>query len=140
LVALVAPAVSVSTALAEAPPAQEVLQPLVESHYKIAPGKADEWLERYSNQHLPVLKEMRHEGRILSITILRPFLHQGGPEWDFKVILRFRDFEAMGDRYHEEAIERRLFPDWDQHRQDEQRRWEITLRHWDDIMIEVPAQ
>jgi hypothetical protein len=120
--------------------AEEALQPLVESHYKIAPGKTDEWLERYTTQHLPILKEMRREGRILGITILRPFLHQGGPEWDFKVILRFRDFDAMGDRAHEEAIERRLFPDWEAHRQDEQHRWEITVRHWDDIMIEIPSQ
>ena len=139
LMALVVPVVSVSTAVAAAPPAEETLQPLVESHYKIAPGKTDEWLERYNTQHLPILKEMQREGRILSITILRPFLHQGGPEWDFKVILRFRDFETMGDRAHEEAVERRLFPGWDKHKQDEQRRWEITLRHWDDIMTEVPT-
>lgn len=118
----------------------EVLQPLVESHYKIAPGKTDEWLERYTTQHLPILKELQREGRILQITILRPALHQGGPEWHFKVILKFRDYAAMGDRAHQEAIERRLFPDWDAHLKDEQRRWEITLRHWDDIMLEVPAK
>ncbi len=122
-----------------APPEEEPLQPLIESHYKIAPGKTDEWLHRYTTQHLPILKEMQREGRILSITILKPFLHQGGPEWHFKVILRFRDFAALGDRAHEETVERRLFPDWDAHRKDEQRRWEITLRHWDDLMTEVPT-
>ena len=128
-----------SSAGAEATPDEESLQPLIESHYKIAPGKTDEWLHRYTTQHLPILKEMQREGRILSITILKPFLHQGGPEWHFKVILRFRDFAVLGDSAHEEAVERRLFPDWDAHRKDEQRRWEITLRHWDDIMTEVPT-
>ena len=128
-----------SSAGAEATPDEEPLQPLIESHYKIAPGKTDEWLHRYTTQHLPILKELQREGRILQITILRPALHQGGPEWHFKVILRFRDFAALGDSAHEEAIERRLFPDWDAHRKDEQRRWEITLRHWDDLMTEVPT-
>lgn len=122
-------------------PAQEKtgpLQAVIESYYKIAPGKTDEWLRRYRTQHLPILKEMRREGRILSITMYRPFLHQGGPPWDFKVILRFRDFQALGDREHEEAVERRLFPDWEAHEADERRRWEITEKHWDDIMVEVP--
>ena len=83
-----------SSAGAEAAPDEEPLQPLIESHYKIAPGKTDEWLHRYTTQHLPILKELQREGRILQITILRPALHQGGPEWHFKVILRFRDFAA----------------------------------------------
>ena len=128
-----------SSAGAEATPDEEPLQPLIESHYKIAPGKTDEWLHRYTTQHLPILKELQREGRILQITILRPALHQGGPEWHFKVILRFRDFAALGDSAHEETVERRLFPDWEQHKEDERRRWEITLRHWDDLMVEVPT-
>ena len=139
LVSLVALWVLAPSAGAVAPPDEQTLQPLIESHYKIAPGKTDEWLHRYTTQHLPILKELQREGRILQITILRPALHQGGPEWHFKVILRFRDFAALGDSAHAETVERRLFPDWDAHRKDEQRRWEITLRHWDDLMTEVPT-
>lgn len=115
-------------------------QPVVESYYKIAPGKTDEWLELYRTHHLPILREMQREGRILSITIYKPFLHQGGPPWDFKVILRFRDFTAFGDRAHEEAIARRLYADWEDHQRSEQRRWTVTDHHWDDIMSEVPAE
>jgi len=116
------------------------LQPLVESFYKIAPGKADEWLERYRTQHLPILQERKKEGHILEIIILRPFLHQGGPPWDFKVILKYRDFTALGDRAHSEAIERKLYPKWEAHRQQERRRWEITEKHWDDIMVEETTE
>ena len=116
------------------------LQPMVESFYKIAPGKADEWLERYRTQHLPILEERKKEGHILEIIILRPFLHQGGPPWDFKVILKYRDFTALGDRAHAEAVERRLYPNWNAHREDERRRWEITKKHWDDIMVEETAE
>lgn len=123
---------------AQAPLATGDMQPVVESYYKIAPGKTDEWLELYRAQHLPILQERRRAGQILDITIYRPFLHQGGPEWDFKVILRYRDFAALGDRAAQDAIERRLYKDWDAHQQAERRRWEITARHWDDLMVEVP--
>ena len=127
-------------ALAQAPAPAPPPRPVVESYYKLAPGKAEEWLERYRTQHLPILKELQREGRLVSLTIYKPVLHQGAPEWDFKVIMVWRDFEAFGDRAHEEAIERRLFSDWEAHKKDEQRRWEITARHWDDLMGEVPAE
>ncbi|MFQ5694600.1 MAG: hypothetical protein ACE5HB_01270 [Terriglobia bacterium] len=116
------------------------LQLVVESFYDIAPGKADEWLELYRTQHLPILEERKREGHILEIRILRPFLHQGGPPWDFKVILTFRDFTVLGDRAHSDAIERRLYPEWDEHQAKERRRWEITEKHWDDLMVEVAAE
>lgn len=121
-------------------PATGELQPVVESFYKIAPGKTDEWLALYRAQHLPVLEERKREGHILDIVILRPFLHQGGPPWDFKVILTYRDFTALGDRAHFDTIERRLYPDWEAHRAKERRRWEITDKHWDDIMVAVAAE
>jgi hypothetical protein len=127
-------------ALAQAPPAIGDQEPVIESYYKIAPGKAAEWLELYRRQHLPILKERKTQGQILDILIYRPFLHQGGSAWDFKVILRYRDFTALGDRKTQEEIERRLYPDWAAHQQAEQRRWEITDQHWDDIMVEVAAE
>lgn len=114
--------------------------PVEASYYKLAPGKADEWRARYRAQHLPILKELQREGRLVSITMYRPVLHQGAPEWDFKVVLVWRDFAAFGDRPHEEAVERRLFSDWEAHTKDEQRRWEITARHWDDLMAPLPAE
>ena len=126
--------------MAQAPaaaPSDAELQPVVESFYEIAPGKADEWLELYRSEHLPVLEERKREGHILEIRILRPFLHQGGPAWDFKVILTYRNFTALGDRAHAEAIEQRLYPEWEAHQKAELRRWEITDKHWDDIMVEV---
>jgi hypothetical protein len=124
----------------QAPPGpveDEELRPVVESFYKIARGKTDEWLELYRMEHLPILQEREREGHILEIRILRPFLHQGGPPWDFKVILTYRDFAALGDRAHADAIEKRLYLEWKEHREAEERRWEITEKHWDDIMVEV---
>ena len=125
--------------VAQAPPASADPRVTVESYYKIAPGKTEEWLELYRSQHLPILKQRQSEGHILQIVIYRPFLHQGEPAWDFKVILTYRDFVALGDRTGFEAIERRLYPDWDTHQRAERYRWEITAKHWDDIMVAVPA-
>jgi hypothetical protein len=115
------------------------LQPVVESYYQLAPGKTDEWFALYTKEHLPILRERQKAGDIERIIIYRPFLHQGGPPWDYKVILVYRDFEALGNRAQFDAAERRLYPDWEAHRRAEQRRWEITEKHWDDIMVEVRA-
>ncbi len=129
-----------SSSEAQAPPASPDPRVMVEGYYKIMPGRVDEWLELYRAQHLPVLKEREHQGQILQIVIYRPFLHQGAPEWDFKVILTYRDFVALGDRAGFEAIERRLYKDWEAHEKAERRRWEITEKHWDDIMVVVPPE
>ncbi len=111
--------------------------PVVDSYYKLAPGKADEWLELYRTQHLPVLKERQKSGEIVDIVIYRPALHQGAPAWDYKVTLVWKNFAAFGDSAGQQAIERRLFPEWEKHQQAERRRWEITAHHWDDLMVEV---
>ena len=124
---------------AQAPPAGADSHPVVESYYKIAPGKGDEWLELYRTQHLPVLKQRQRERQILQITVYRPFLHQGEPAWDFKVILVYRDFAALGNRAEFETIEQRLYTDWSGHQRAERRRWEITEKHWDDFMVSLPT-
>ncbi len=125
---------------AQAPPASSDPRVMVEGYYKLAPGKVDEWFELYRTQHLPVLKERQHQGNILRIEIYRPFLHQGAPAWDFKVILTYRDFAALGDRVGFEAIEHKLYADWAAHQKAERHRWEITEKHWDDLMVAVPSE
>ncbi len=110
---------------------------MVEGYYKIAPGKTEEWLELYRTQHLPILQERQREGQLLQILVFRPFLHQGAPGWDFKVLLSYRDFAALGDRGGFEAVERRLYKDWEAHQKAERHRWEITEKHWDDMMVAV---
>ncbi|MFQ5927476.1 MAG: hypothetical protein ACE5MH_08595 [Terriglobia bacterium] len=117
----------------------ETLQPVVESYYKLAPGKTEEWFALYSKEHLPILRARQQAGDIQRIIIYRPFLHQGGPPWDYKVILVYRDFAALGNRAQFDALERRRYSDWERHRRAERRRWEITEKHWDNIMVEVGA-
>ncbi len=123
----------------QAPPASADPRVTVEGYYKIAPGKTEEWLELYRTHHLPVLKQRQRDGQILQIVIYRPLLHQGEPAWDFKVLLTYRDFAALGDRTSFDAIDHRLYPDWEAHQRAERHRWEITAKHWDDLMVTTPA-
>jgi len=125
---------------AQAPSSAPAAGPVVDSYYKLAPGKSDEWLELYRTQHLPILKERQKKGDLVEILIYRPVLHQGAPPWDFKVTLVWQNFAAFGDSAAQEAIERRLYPDWEKHQQAERRRWEITAHHWDDLMAQVPQE
>ncbi len=125
---------------AQAPPVSADSHPVVESYYRILPGKTEEWLELYRTQHLPILKQRQRDGQILSIVMYRPFLHQGEPYWDFKVILTYRDFAALGDRAGFEAVERKLYPNWEAHQRAEQRRWEVTAKHWDDFQVAQPIE
>ena len=118
---------------AQTPPVQ---QPVVAGYYKLAPGKADEWLALFKKWHLPILEERRKEGKILSISIYQPRLHQGLPALDYKVVLRYADFSAMGAPDAE--IIKRLYPNEKELRDNERRRWEITEKHWDDLMTETP--
>ena len=48
--------------------------------------------------------------------------------------------ECVGDRPHEEAVERKIFSAWLPHREAERRRWEITEQHWDDLMAVLPVE
>lgn len=118
--------------------AQAPVQPVVESYYKLAPGKTDEWLALFKKWHLPILQERRKEGKILSITIYQPRLHQGLPAWDYKVVLKYADYAAMG--LPDAAIIRKLYPNEEELRMNERRRWEITEKHWDDLATETPQQ
>lgn len=126
--------------MGQAPPATGDPRVVVESYYKTLPGKTEEWLQLYRTQHLVVLKQRERDKHIQQILIYRPLLHQGDPEWDLKVILVYRDAAAFGDRSSFEAAERKLFPDWSAHQDAERRRWEITERHWDDLMVSVPPE
>ena len=118
--------------------AQTPVQPIVESYYKLAPGKAEEWLALFKRWHLPILQERQKQGKIVSITIYQPRLHQGLPAWDYKVVLKYADYAAMG--LPDAEIIRKVFPNEGDLQRNERRRWEITDKHWDDLVTETPQQ
>src|SRR5215470_12361766 len=84
----------------------------VEYYYKVQWGHAEEWLALFKKNHLPVLKALKEQGRIVEIEMERPRYHatEDG-RWDFRVTITWKNFAASIDPGTEQALIRKLFPD-----------------------------
>jgi hypothetical protein len=116
----------------------------IEYYYKLVagtavPGGASEWLELYKKNHNPILKQLMKEGLILSEKAYERRFHAESPAWDYKVVMVWRDWAALQQASEREPeIIRSLYPDKAAHDREEKRRWELTERHWDDVLKGVP--
>ena len=115
---------------------------VIEYYYKAKWGYADEFLQLYRKNHLPVLKKEAELGRILKIEIVKPRLHttEDG-RWDFRVTITWKNVQVTDDGFDETALIQQLYPDQVTYKQQEQRRFEILLAHWDLPIVGVdPAK
>lgn len=116
----------------------------IEYYYKIVPGGMmpggpSEWLTLYLKNHHPILRQLAKEGFILSEKLYERRFHADNPAWDYKVVMVWRDWAALQESTSREAeIIGSLYPDKAGHDREERRRWELTERHWDDVLKEVP--
>jgi hypothetical protein len=111
---------------------------VLECYYKARWGQADEFIRLFKKNHLPVLKKLAADGRILKIAAVKPRYH--GTEdgrWDYRVTLVFKSPAAAIDTPYEDAIKKQLFPDQETFKREEQRRFEILDAHWDLPIIDV---
>ncbi|MGH9338878.1 MAG: hypothetical protein ACRD1R_04645 [Acidobacteriota bacterium] len=100
--------------------------------YTVKWGHQDEFVDLYGRNHYPVLEAQQESGRIVGIETYVPRFHgDGRSDWTFMVVLTFRDWQALADNSQEQEIIRRLFPDQEKFRKEEQRRFEILEAHWD---------
>jgi hypothetical protein len=103
----------------------------VEYFYRVRWGFHEEWLELFRRNHWPLLRESKHAGNILDVRLLTPRFHgDGRADWDVMVRITYRDWAAMAGHTPEE-VARRLFPDEETYRREEQRRFELLEAHWD---------
>ena len=111
---------------------------IVEYYYKAKWGYADEFIRLFKKNHFPVLKKQIENGRILSVSAVKPRYH-GTEEgrWDYRVTIVFKNVSVAADSSGEEAIIKKLYPDQDTYRREEQRRFEILLAHWDLPLTDV---
>jgi hypothetical protein len=111
---------------------------VAEYYYKAKWGYADEFITLFKRNHFPVLKKQMETGRILSVTALKPRYHatEDG-RWDYRVTIVFKNAAVANDSSGEEAIIKRLFPDQETYKREEQRRFEILLAHWDVPVVSV---
>ncbi len=114
---------------------------VVEYYYKAKWGYADEFIQLFKKNHLPVLKKQVETGRILSVKIERPRYHatEDG-RWDYRVTIVFKSAAAFHDPNapgNEEAIIKQLYPEQEKFKREEQRRFEILIAHWDVPIVSV---
>ncbi len=126
--------------LAESPARESVT---VEYYYKLVPGAmtpggGGEWLALYKKNHHPILRALGKEGLLLSEKLYERRFHAESPAWDYKVVLVWRDWAALEEASRREPeIIRSLYPDQAAHDREETRRWQLTEKHWDDVLKAV---
>ncbi len=115
---------------------------VAEYYYKAKWGYADEFIQLFRKNHLPVLKKQIETGRILSVRIEKPRYHSTEDgRWDYRVTIVFKSAAAFHDpnaSSNEEAIIKQLYPDQATFKREEQRRFEILIAHWDVPIVSVP--
>jgi hypothetical protein len=125
---------SLALTAGQAPPQQDQNeQPyVIEYYYKAKWGHAEEFLALFKKNHYPVLKKEIELGRILKVTMNVPRYHttEDG-RWDFRVTIVFRDAATANDNFDSESLTRKLYPDQESFKKEEQRRFEILESHWD---------
>lgn len=115
----------------------------IEYYYKITPGGMmpggpSEWLSLYLKNHHPILLQLKKQGLILRENLYERRFHAESPAWDYKVVMVWRDWAAIQEAStHEPEIIHSLYPDKAAHDREERRRWELTEKHWDDVLKEV---
>jgi len=108
------------------------------SYYKIKGGSKSEWLGLYKKNHLPILQDHQKAGVIQSIEVNEVAFHQSDPAWDYQVVMRMKTWAAMDEMSkREDEVKRRLYPNKEPFDKEENRRWELTERHWDEVIRPV---
>ena len=111
---------------------------VIEGYYKVKWGQGDEFLRLYKKNHLPLLKKLQDDGRILKIEVEKPRYHATeDARWDYRVTLTFRDAAAAHDPAYEAAVKEKLFPGQEAYLKEEARRFEILESHWDVVVDPV---
>ncbi len=99
--------------------------------YKTRWGHHDEFVELFTRNHLPVLREQVKSGRMLDVRIQQPRFHgDGRADWDVLVTIVYRDWAAL-EEHSDREIAKRLFPHQARYAEDERRRFALLEGHWD---------
>jgi hypothetical protein len=117
-----------------APPQGKADQPYtMEYYYKTQWGHQQEFLQLFLKNHYPLLRKGVESGRMLSVKIETPANHMTeDARWDYRVTIKFKNSTvATTADPGEDAVIKKLWPDQEIYKREEQRRFEILLAHWD---------
>lgn len=105
---------------------------VIEYYYKVKWGHFDEFLGLYKKNHYPILERERQLGRIVRLEAAQPRYHGTEAErWDFRVTIAWKDAATAHDEFDPSRLVAELYPDEKTFEQEEQRRFELLLAHWD---------
>ena len=130
ITAATASGLALSESKAQAPAPQAANAPkTVWYFYRVKWGFQDEFQSLFARNHLPVLREEMKSGRIVSVKTFVPSYHgDGRADWTFAVELVE---PANAPAVDEAALVKKLYPDQEKYKREEQRRFEILIAHWD---------
>jgi hypothetical protein len=140
-------ALTASPALAENPPMaaprEKDVPAKIESYYRVKWGSLKDFVALYEKNHKPLLEEMRKEGFILAMKTEYPFTHiAGGPRWDVRVTITYRDgAAAINDPAWEtrwSEARKRLYKDTALLDAEEAKRFSLLEDHWDVVVSDYP--
>jgi len=114
---------------------------VVEYYYKTKWGCAEEWLALFRKNHVPYLKALQKQGRIVDLKMEKPQYHMTEEaRWDYRVTITWKNMAASAESRGGDALRKKLFPDQETFKREEQRRFEILLAHWDLPVVPVSAK
>lgn len=111
----------------------------VEYYYRVKWGSLKKFAALYEKNHEPLLEEVKKDGFILDIKTEYPFTHlAGGPRWDMRVTIIYRDAAAaINDPAWEarwEEAKKRLYKDQKRLEAEEAERFMLLEDHWDVVI------
>ncbi len=111
---------------------------VVEYYYKVKWGYTEEFIRLFKKNHYPLLKKQMEEGRILQMKAEAPFYHANEEgRWDYRVTIAWKNSVVAHDDYNDSVNSKKLFPDQNTFKGEEQRRFEILIGHWDVAVMVV---
>lgn len=108
-------------------------------YYKVKWGHQEEFERLFFKNHYPVLQaQMGDRGRMTGVEVMRPTYHgDGRADWTFLVVITFANMNAFVGPNQEAEIQKRLYPDQETFKKEEQRRFELLEAHWDVPLVRV---
>jgi len=117
-----------------APAADDAPAPFItEAYYRIKWGHFDEFMELFKRNHYPILKELKRQGKIDSISAAFPINHASEESrWDFRLTIVIPDTDAFAQAMP--AITNKLYPDREKLAEEERQRFSLLDAHTDIVI------
>ena len=128
LIAIVALVLLIETVQAQSPAANN--KPYSEEWvFHVRWGHQHEWWKLFQKYQIATLDREKQLGFVTSYTVEVPDLHASDDaRWDYRIVINYRIFE---DSNRGDDVEAQLFPDAATREREEQKRWDLTINHWD---------